>query len=214
VDIETSAIIIPDKKNLLTDEDRTELEAQFTQAHQEVVKGLRQVFKPFHRASDLLLQLHDGTAEGQWQSVLKRLNISRATAFRYLSGARELNQIPAAVRAALESVGLDLTSVPVRQKVLEVQKTTKEPDEIAELVGDEYLHQRKRRKTEGPTSLKTTVSIDNKVHDSLFFILEKVYRDSNENLEKALKRFDSIMDRVREAFVSEHQRSAGPKSQT
>jgi hypothetical protein len=211
MDIETGAIGIQDKKNLLTDEDRTELEAQFTRAHQEVAQEFKQVYRIFYRAADLLLRLHDGTAEGQWGNVLKRLNICRATAHRYISGARELNQIPPAVRAALESDGLDLTSMPVRAKVLEVQKMTKEPDEIAKLVGDEYLHQRKRRNTKPSTSPKTTVSIDNKVHDSLFLILEKIYRDSNENPDKAVKRFDSIVDKVRGAFLEEHQRVAEPK---
>jgi hypothetical protein len=209
--IETAAIIIQKNKKFLTDEDRTELEAQFTRAHQEVMQELDQVYKIFYRAADLLLRLHDGTAEGQWGNVLKRLNICRATAHRYVSGARELNQISAAVRAAVESVGLDLTSVPVRQKVLEVQKTTKEPDEIAKLVGDEYRRQRKRRKSERPVSPKTTVSTDDKVHDSLFLILVKLYRDSHENLDKAVKKFDSIVDRVRETFVNEHQRCAVPK---
>jgi hypothetical protein len=198
-------------KVLLNDKERADLEREFTREHQQVVQGLTNIHKHFHRASDLLVELHHGTVEGQWENVLKRLNISRATAFRYLAAARELKQIPASVKAAVESVGLDLTSAPVRQKVLEVQEGTKEPDLIAELVGEEYLHQRKRRKGSHPAPPRPAASPKEKVRQLLFSILEKAYRDSNENLEEALKRFDSIIDEVRETFVSEHQRSSRPK---
>lgn len=198
-------------KVLLNDKERADLEGQFTQEHQQVVQGLTNLYKHFHRASDLLLELQDGTVKGQWKSVLERLNISRATAFRYLAAAAELKQIPAPVRAACESSGLDLTSVPVRQKVLEVQKETEQPDRIAELVGEEYRHQRKRRKGSHPASPRPATTPEERVRELLFSILENSYRDSNGSLEEAQKRLDSIRDEVWEAFVNEHQRPSRPK---
>jgi len=197
--------------NLLTDEDRTSLESQFNREHEQAVQGLTTFRTHFQRASELLLQLHSGTTEGQWESLLMRLNIHRSTAFRYLAAAKELKEIPVAIRAACEATGLDLTSVPVRHKVLELQKTNSKPAQIAELVGEEYLHKRKRRTSKTPMPPNGRPSPDENVRELLLSILENVYRNSNESLDAALKKLDSIRDGVREVFVEQHQCPTRPK---
>jgi hypothetical protein len=195
--------------NLLTTPERERLEIDCYDQCQTWKWGLKNCVPSFRATGELLQRLHDGTLPREWVSYLRkfceRLDISPATAYRCMSGARELKRIPQSVQAAMEKEALDLSSTPVRRLVLEL--LPEDPEKIVKLVSTKYLHQRARRikRTGSP---KPVISANEQAIVAVVNVLEQSYRHSSGNIAEINEALRCVVSAALKIFYDHHPKAA------